>query len=157
MRFSIGSTVIVTFWGLLNILVFHWKKLGPFFKCGHMVYYLGSLSGVIFVCTGYLHSSASFGIFYFWDLIGMSLLCIRFDLVNYHFGHFSCFWVQLLKFYLVGFYYGLLYRFVCLGFSGCTFYIGTLVGCAWVNGRFNWYEFLILFFLPVKLLEFLWV
>ena len=62
----------------------------------------GSWSYFILVCSGSLHSGASFWYFFhFWDIMGLQLLCIIFDYDHFHFWHFSCFWVQLLKIFLV--------------------------------------------------------
>ena len=114
------------------------------FQSGHMVDSLGYWSGVIIVCTGFLHSGANL----FSPLLGSHgavILVYPLWLFQYSFLTFLLFLGVTDEFLLCWIFYWVFLGSTCWSFSVYAFLIGTLGGYAWVNEHFNWYWFLVWF------------
>ena len=151
--FAIVSTVIVPLWGSMRAWYYDplcsrivsggsiENNLGGFLNVVTWLTIL-VLDMLLYFCGLVISTMAPvFGIFPLLVSHGAVIMVYPLWLYQFSFLTFPCLWVQLMKFYLVGFIIVFFDGFTYCSFSGYNLSIVTLLGSAWVNGRFNWYEF----------------
>ena len=84
------SKIVCAYLCLYFFCCFHWKHFRCIFESCHMVDFLSTWSGIIFVCNGSVHSNITFWcLLNFWDHMGPRFWCIRFYHPNFHFWLFA--------------------------------------------------------------------